>query len=221
MSEQLQTLHVVDCFSQISSGMSSNLNFKQTVLFLSSVCLGLVFAKSHNLETHQGECCLHRWLCVCVRNPPSPLLIILSLLLVPLMSLFSLVMWSGATVRPGRGKAAQEWCCLHTRLCPRRILQACPMPSFHWLLLVCAGGHGTTHTWDIHQVDETQPIQISGYCHFVVVQQNLDSRGEVRGPMWADPQVDVGNPKSMSFLTILLGLIALKAEKNSITMILT
>lgn len=161
MREQLQMLHVVwiQSVSQIWLGMSSNLNFKQTALFMSSVCLELVFAKSHNLD-HLGECCLYRWLCVCVRNPPTPPLIPLSLLLVPLISLFSLVMWSGATVCSGRGKAAQEWCCLHTRLCPRRALQACPMPSFHRLLLVCAGGHWTAHTWDIHQVGETSPIQI-------------------------------------------------------------
>lgn len=100
------------------------------------------------------------------RNLPTSLLIPVSLLLVTLIPLSSLVMWSGAAVCSGRGKAAQERCCIHTRLRPRRIVQACPMPSFHWLLLVCAGGHWTAYTWDFHQVGETSPIQMS--CYLVI-----------------------------------------------------
>ncbi|CAG14788.1 unnamed protein product, partial [Tetraodon nigroviridis] len=31
-----------------------------------------------------------------------------------------------------------------------------PVPPLHWLLLVCAGRHRTTHTWDLHQVRTAQ-----------------------------------------------------------------
>lgn len=64
----------------------------------------------------------------------------------------SSLLWPGATERTGRGSAESSWGHFHPWLWAWRPLQTSPVPPVHRLLLVCSGGHGTTHSWNIHQV---------------------------------------------------------------------
>lgn len=64
----------------------------------------------------------------------------------------SSLLWPGETERPGWGSAEPSWGHFHPRLWTRRPLQTSPVPPVHRLLLVCSGGHGTAHSWNLHQV---------------------------------------------------------------------
>lgn len=95
----------------------------------------------------------------------------------PPASSCSIVLRPGAAVSPGGGQAAQERQCGDPRVCAGWPLQARAVPPLHWLLLVCARGHGPPHSRHIHQVRPYVPGE---------VWEKSSCRGR-----WAPPAVSV------------------------------
>lgn len=74
------------------------------------------------------------------------------------------------------------------------------MPPLYWLLLVCAGGHRTAHTWDLYQVGETSYKQnpcvirpFGAYLWYFFTLIYIDSWNLLLGSLWQTNQTVVSH----------------------------
>lgn len=81
----------------------------------------------------------------------------------------SSLLWPGETECSGRGSAESSWGHFHPRLWAWRPLQGRPVPPVHRLLLVCSGGHGTPHSWNLYQVRLSEKSRKETISFIIVV----------------------------------------------------